>query len=462
MATIKRIDSKTGPSFKITVTQGRDMNGKQVRHYKTWTPEGKMTQRQMQKAVEQAAADFEREIKNGLFLNSRQTVSEYCRYYISLKTRAGIKPRTIAIYNSFLPRIDAAIGHLKISELNAWQLNSFYENLGESGIRNAGHKATAKVDFKAILEKDGLSRKELSQRSGVAYATLSAVFRGKTIILPTAERIAAALNRKPASLFTIEKDVAPLSGKTQLEHHRFLHAVLEQAVKEGLLQFNPADRATPPKAQRHEPDYFQPEEITAILDALEQEPVKLRLFVHLLIVTGCRRGEICGLQWSRVDLDQKQLCINAALAYSPDKGVYLTTTKTSDTRYIKLTDETCALFRKYRAWQNSIRLMVGDRWHDRDFVFTNDEGSPIHPESVSNWLNRFTARHDLPHIHAHAFRHSAASILIANGIDVVTVSRQLGHSNATTTASIYAHQIAEAQTKAAECCADVLLRRKKA
>lgn len=462
MANIKRIEGKNGPSFKITVTQGRDINGKQVRHFKTWTPETRMTERQMQKAVEQAANDFEREIRNGLYLNSRQTVSEYCRYYIGLKTRSGIKPRTIAIYNSFLPRIDAAIGHLKISELNAWQLNSFYENLGENGIRNAGHKATPKADFKTVLEKAGISRKELSEKSGVAYTTLSAIFQGKTVTLPLAGRVAAALGRKTSTLFNIEKDTAPLSGKTQLEHHRFLHAVLEQAVKEGLLQFNPADRATPPKAQHHDPDYFQPEEITAILDALEQEPVKLRLFVHLLIVTGCRRGEICGLQWSRVDLDQKQLCINAALAYSPQKGVYLTATKTNDTRYIKLSAETCTLLRQYRYWQNSMRLLAGERWQDNDFVFTNEEGKPIHPESVSNWLNRFTARHNLPHIHAHAFRHSAASILIANGIDVVTVSRQLGHSNATTTASIYAHQIAEAQAKAAECCANVLLRRKKA
>ena len=65
MANIKRIEGKTGVSFQITVTQGRDISGKQVRHYRTWKPEGKMTERQMQKAVERAAADFEREIEQG-------------------------------------------------------------------------------------------------------------------------------------------------------------------------------------------------------------------------------------------------------------------------------------------------------------------------------------------------------------------------------------------------------------
>ena len=65
MANIKRIEGRTGISFQITVTQGRDISGKQVRHYRTWKPEGKMTERQMQKAVERAAADFEREIEQG-------------------------------------------------------------------------------------------------------------------------------------------------------------------------------------------------------------------------------------------------------------------------------------------------------------------------------------------------------------------------------------------------------------
>ena len=88
MANIKRIDGKTGVSFQITVTQGRDINGRQVRHYKTWKPEGRMTERQMQKAVERAAADFEREIEQGYQTDNRQTFSEYARYVIGLKRTA--------------------------------------------------------------------------------------------------------------------------------------------------------------------------------------------------------------------------------------------------------------------------------------------------------------------------------------------------------------------------------------
>lgn len=74
----------------------------------------------------------------------------------------------------------------------------------------------------------------------------------------------------------------------------------------------------------------------------------------------------------------------------------------------------------------------------------------MNPDSITDWLNNFSEKHHLPHIHPHAFRHTAASTMIANGVDIVTTANELGHANATTTANIYAHQIAMAKARAAE------------
>ena len=79
------------------------------------------------------------------------------------------------------------------------------------------------------------------------------------------------------------------------------------------------------------------------------------------------------------------------------------------------------------------------------------------PDIMTQWLNDFAKRHDLPHINPHAFRHSVASILISNGVDPVTVSKQLGHSTPTTTENFYSHLIQEQQARASRCLADVLL-----
>lgn len=137
MANIKRIEGRTGVSFQITVTQGRDISGKQVRHYRTWKPEGKMTERQMQKALERAAADFEREIEQGYQTDNRQTFSSYARYVIALKRSAGIKERTLSHYEYLLSRCDQAIGHLRLCDIRPQHLNLFYQNLQEEGVRSA-------------------------------------------------------------------------------------------------------------------------------------------------------------------------------------------------------------------------------------------------------------------------------------------------------------------------------------
>lgn len=105
---------------------------------------------------------------------------------------------------------------------------------------------------------------------------------------------------------------------------------------------------------------------------------------------------------------------------------------------------------------------MGDQWHDTGYAFTRNNGEPINPHTLPKFLDAFSARHNLPHIHAHAFRHTAASIMIANGVDVVTVSKMLGHSTPSMTTDVYSHLIEEAKRKAAECVADVILRKKRA
>lgn len=109
-----------------------------------------------------------------------------------------------------------------------------------------------------------------------------------------------------------------------------------------------------------------------------------------------------------------------------------------------------------------LRLQIAnvDRWLNSGYVFTQDNSDRMNPDSITAWLNDFAIRHSLPHINSHAFRHTVASVLLANGTDIVTVAAQLGHANASTTENFYAHIIEENKTKATECIADVLLRKK--
>lgn len=462
MATVRRIEGKTGLSYQLIVTHGTDQTGKQVRHYRTWKPAPGMTERQIEKAVQKAAADFEREIEQGYTLDNRQSFAQYAEYVLDLKERAGLKHKTVYEYRQLTERIYPAIGHLKLTDIRPQHLNAFYRSLAAAGTRKAGAKAKAKVDLETVMKERKLTRKKLAELAGVSSSTASAVCRGCSVTREKAELVARTLDLPFAKAFTVTEDTRPLSGATMLAYHRFISTVLEQAEKELLVPYNAAEKATPPKLKRREVNYFQPEEISSILDALEAEPLKWKALVHLLIVTGCRRGEILGLKWEKVDLDAGKARIDTTLLYAKDRGLYESSTKTGNVRTVGLPAETVQLLREWKRECLALRLANGDRWHNTGYVFIRDDGQPIHPDSLAHWLRSFSDRHGLPHINAHAFRHTVASVLIANGTDVVTVSRQLGHLDVSTTETFYSHIIEENKQKATECIADALLRKKRA
>ena len=462
MANIRKIENKNGISYKITVFSGVDSNGKQVRHYRTWKPAQGMTAKQIEKAVQRAAMDFERELELGYQADNRQTFAEYAEYVLNLKERSGLRPKTLFEYRTQLVRINASIGHLKLQDIRPQHLNTFYKNLAEEGVRKSGYRATAIVDLSDILKEKKLTREKLASEAGISASTVTAACRREKIRGDKAEAIATALECPVGKLFTLEKDSTPLSAKSLLAHHRLIHTILHEAEREMLVAYNAAAKATPPKDTQKKPNYFQPEQIASVLEALETEPLKWKLITHLLIVTGCRRGEIMGVKWDKIDFDTNQLRVDSALKYLPDVGVYEGDTKTGNTRTLYLPKETMQILREYRLQWLELKLLNGERWQDTNYVFVQDDGRPMNPDSIGSWLSKFAKRHGLPHMNPHAFRHTVASTLIANGVDVVTVSKQLGHHKTSTTEDIYAHLIEKNKEQATNCIAAVLLRKKQA
>ena len=460
MAAIEKYTGKDGLTYRITVYAGFDTQGKRIRHRMNYKPTPGMTPRQIEKAAQKAAMDFERSIEQGFALDNRQTFAEYADYVLDLKQRTGTKARTLDRYQDMMVRINQAIGHIKLADLRPQHLNSFYKNLAEPGIRMGGGSAKAKIDMVAWLKKNKLSRGKLAEKAGISAATVGVAVKGESIKIEKAQAIAQAMEKKVDEVFKVEKNMEPLADKTILEHHRLISTILAQAEKEMLVPYNAAAKATPPRTTKKDPNYFQPETISAILEALESEPLKWRLITHLLIVTGCRRGEIMGLKWEKVDFENSRVKIDRALVSSKSKGVFEESTKTSDIRHLALPRETMDLLRQHKREQLRLQLANGDRWLHTGYVFTQDNGDHMNPDSITGWLKDFSTRHGLPHINPHAFRHTVASVLLANGTDIVTVSKQLGHASITTTESFYSHIIEENKAKAADCIANVLIRKK--
>ena len=462
MASIEKRRNSAGEltSYRIIVSNGSNSFGEPIRRRLTWKPDYGMTEKQADKAVQAIAVKFEQEISQGFRTDSGISFAEYAEEVLEMKERNGIQPRTLIRYRSMLPRINAAIGHIPISKLRPQHLNELYKNLGEVGIRDGAERAIMTIDLAEEFKKRKITKNKFSAMTGIAFSTLNEALKGHPVLLSTAERIARGLKMDPKTVFRIEEDTKPLAKKTILEHHRLISSILHQAEKEMYVVYNAAERASPPKAEKKKPDYYQPEELSEIIRALDNAPIKWRAITYILIDTGCRRGEAMGLKWESIDLEDDILTIERALLYTPETGIYEGPPKNGESRTIRIAPETSALLKEWKTEQDRLRMAAGPIWTETGYVFTKPDGNPMLPDGITQWLATFSKQNSLPHIHPHAFRHTVASMMIADGIDLVTAASELGHADATTTAKIYAHQIATAKARAAEVRTNVFLRAK--
>ena len=222
--------------------------------------------------------------------------------------------------------------------------------------------------------------------------TITAAVRGQPIWISSAEAICEALEYDLHDIFTVEEVKVPLSAKTVLEYHRLISTILHQAEKEMLVQFNVAARATPPKAPKTKPQYYQHEEMDLILDALEQAPLKWKTITYLMIDTGCRRGEVMGLKWDSINLTTGLVMIDNALLYTKSKGTYSGPTKTDRVRALMLAPQCMDLLKKWQEEQNRLKELYGDKWTENGYVFTRDDVNLMNPDSITDWLNNFSEK----------------------------------------------------------------------
>ena len=435
MATIQ----KQGRGYKITVSQGRDYTGKKIRKYMTWVPEPGMTERQIKKELERQAVLFEEKVSSGATANGSMRFADFAEKYMTEYAALYLKPKTIATYTENLSRINQAIGHI----------NSFYLNLQESGVRSRT-TAVCKIDLQAQIGTQRGALTAFSRRAGVSRATINQALAGKPINKESADAIAQAVGMKTSRAFTLTTYSDPLAPASVISYHRTLSSVLSRAVKWGYIQINPADAAEKPSLGGHEAAYLEEDDARRLLELLQAEPVKWRAPITFDLLSGLRRAELLGLRWQDVDLDGHTITIRQTSNYLPGKGVYVGTPKTTTSaRPLPISTAAIMLLLEYRAWQDTRREQLGDAWEDQDGrVFTTDTGAPMFPDSLTQWFSDFITRSGMSKVTVHSLRHTYASLMIADGVPLVVVSRQLGHAQASTTANIYAHAIASAQAKA--------------
>ena len=207
-------------------------------------------------------------------------------------------------------------------------------------------------------------------------------------------------------------------------------------------------RLTFPKEPYQEVDVFTIEEAKAILAAAKTEPINIRLLIELALFTGMRRGEIVGLKWSDINFDKQCLSVRRSI-YKPkgEKSIEKEPKSHSSFRTIAIPNCLCETLEEYKKSQEQYSLSLST-WQNLDYIFTDDIGNVMNPQTPTKQFSHFLARHDIRHLKFHCLRHTSATILLSNGCDIKTVSARLGHSCIDTT-NIYVHVLESVDRQAA-------------
>ena len=242
-----------------------------------------------------------------------------------------------------------------------------------------------------------------------------------------------------------------LSESTILYHHRLLSSILQDAMQWQIIASNPASRVKPPKAVKKQAACYDEIQTAALLEAANKEPLRYTVLITLAVATGLRRGELMGLEWKDINFEKGTLEVRQASQYLPGKGLFTKDPKTETSkRIISVPTSVMAFLKQYKVTQSEERLKVGDLWQGSDRLFTTWDGKPMHVDTISKWFPEFLRRHSLPPLPFHGLRHTAATLLIGQGLHAKTISNRLGHSNISTTMDIYGHALKSADREAAD------------
>lgn len=379
---------KPNGTYLIRISCGLDSSGKQIAKSKTFRPsKPNLSFQKLNKEIENFITAFEEEARsdNPTVRFDKITFKDFCPKYLELK-KTVLSPNSYAFYETIInTELIPKFGKMKLREIKTYHIQEFIQYLTTEKKHRNG-------------EAGGISPSTVRRYATVLRSILSLAYQ-----LEYTDNDAGASKR---IIF--------------------------------------------PKVETCEVEVYTEEEVRVILSALDAEPINIRALVELAIFTGMRRGEIVGLKWSDIDFENQSLSIKRSI-YKPKDGKALEKEPKSKSsiRTISLPDHLIKTLHEYKLHQDRHISFMGEAWNKLDYVFTEEDGLVMNPQTPTRQFSNFLKRHNIRHLKFHGLRHTSATMLLANGCDIKTVSSRLGHADLETT-GIYLHALESTDRKAAK------------
>lgn len=363
------------------------------------------------------------------------------------------------------------------------------------------------IDDGKILTKEEAKKKEEAEKA--EREKLKTVKQyGEGVFMPT-KLLSISENTRISYETNLSKHIYPVIGDTllvevtsamitkllvdfQKDHsygsavkvYNVLNGLFEMALFDDSVPVSPMNKVKRPKQKKDEKAVteadkaFTAQELNYVLSCVANEPIKWQAFLYLAADTGCRRGELVGIQWNDIDLKNGIVAIKHNMQYSKAKGVYDVTPKGGKFRIVDLGEDTIAILTAYKEQlqkpdelkeTNDDSVVSIDEYRKNQakkkplpkWVFTIDgENKPMFPTSPTEYFKDFGEKYGVPGFHPHLLRHTSASLSLTNGGDVKSIADRLGHKDASVTLRMYAHANDESIRAAGQAARDALKKQK--
>lgn len=259
------------------------------------------------------------------------------------------------------------------------------------------------------------------------------------------------LNSRQIQRYYNERVAEGVGLRTVQKTHTVIHASLNSARKFGMIPYNPDDATNPPKPKPKAMKFLNREQIKLFLETAKKTKDRHYALYYLALVTGMRQGELLALSWDNIDLEKGILNVKFNLKRMPGGGgLQLDKPKTkSSIRSIKLGQESIEVLKAQKQKIVLEKEAVQGLWHHEGFVFPSTVGKAMDSTSLLKQFRKLLKLAGLPKIRFHDLRHTAASLMLNNGVDVLVASQRLGHAQPSITLNTYGHLMPSMQNEAA-------------